>query len=158
EIELWTPGDPIPQPFLEAANDPSWLICAFNDQFERWIEQHIMARRYGWPLVPIGRHRCLQAAGLAQALPASLDAMAAALTLPVRKDLIGRRNMLAMSRPRQARADEDPDVVHWHDDAERRVLLHGYCRQDVATERALYRRIGFLSPDEQAHWVIDASI
>jgi DNA polymerase len=158
EIELWTPGDPIPHPFLEAANDPSWLVCAFNDQFERWIEQHIMEPRYGWPRVPIGRHRCLQAAGLAFALPASLDAMASALTLPVRKDLIGHRNMLAMSRPRQARVDEDRDVVHWHDDAERRALLHGYCRQDVATERALYKRIGFLSPEEQAHWVIDARI
>ena len=31
-------------------------------------------------------------------------------------------------------------------------------RQDVATERALYRRIGFLPPEEQAHWVLDATI
>src|ERR1700733_11150938 len=97
EIQLWAPGDPTPRPFIEAANDPTWLICAFNDQFERWIEQHIMGPRYGWPEVPIEQHRCLQAAGLAMALPASLEAMAAALKLPVRKDLIGRRNMLLMS-------------------------------------------------------------
>jgi len=158
EIELWTPGDPFPEAFLEADRNPEWLVAAFNDQFERWIEQHIMAPRYGWPLVPIERHRCLQAAGLAMALPASLDAMSSALKLPVRKDLAGRRTMLLMSRPRQARADEDPDGVYWHDDAERRALLHAYGRQDVATERTLYQRVGFLSPDEQAHWALDAAI
>src|SRR5215510_7479814 len=92
-VQLWKPGDPVPAPFIEAAQNPEWLVSAFNDQFERLIEQHIMGPRYGWPLVPIERHRCLQAAGLAMALPASLDAMAAALKLPVRKDLGGRRNM-----------------------------------------------------------------
>jgi DNA polymerase bacteriophage-type len=158
EIELWTPGHPIPQPFIDAACHPEWIGTAFNDQFERWIEQHIMGPRYGWPLVPIERHRCLQAAGLAMALPASLDAMSAALKLRIRKDLAGRRNMLAMSRPRQARADEDPDGVYWHDDTVRRALLHVYGRQDVATERALHRRIGFLPADEQANWVLDARI
>jgi DNA polymerase len=158
EIGLWTPGDPIPQPFIDAACQSEWIVAAFNDQFERWIEQHIMAPRYGWPLVPIERHRCLQAAGLAMALPASLDAMTGALKLPVRKDLAGRRNMLAMSRPRQARADEDPDGVYWHDDVERRAFLHAYCRQDLATERALYQRIGFLPGEEQVNWVIDATI
>ena len=49
EIELWTPGDPFPEAFLEADRNPEWLVAAFNDQFERWIEQHIMAPRYGWP-------------------------------------------------------------------------------------------------------------
>src|SRR6476646_6891621 len=100
-IQLWTPGDPLPQAFIEAANDQVWLTCAFNDEFERWIEQHIMGPRYGWPEVPIERHRCLQAAGLAMALPASLETMAAALKLKVRKDLASRRNMLVMSRPRK---------------------------------------------------------
>ena len=33
-------------------------------QFERLIEQHIMAPRYDWPPVPTERHRCTQAAAL----------------------------------------------------------------------------------------------
>jgi len=70
-IELWLPGDPVPAAFTEAANNPDWLICAFNDQFERLLEQHILGPRYGFPLVPIERHRCLQAAALALALPAA---------------------------------------------------------------------------------------
>ena len=37
--------------------------------------------RYGWPEIPIERHRCLQAAALALALPASLSGVADALHL-----------------------------------------------------------------------------
>src|SRR5262249_36925970 len=67
-VELWLPGNPTPDQFTEAANNPDWLVTAFNDAFERLVEAHIMAPRHGWPLVPIERHRCLQAATLARAL------------------------------------------------------------------------------------------
>src|SRR5262245_28015012 len=60
-VKLWVPGDPIPPEFIEAARNPTWVVSAFNDAFERAIEHHIMAPRYGWPLVPIDRHRCSQA-------------------------------------------------------------------------------------------------
>src|SRR6516164_4279658 len=56
--QLWRPGEPIPDVFFEAARDPAWLIVAHNDAFERVIEQFNLAPRYGWPLVPIERHRC----------------------------------------------------------------------------------------------------
>ena len=59
------PGDPVPPEFVEAAQNPDWVVSAFNDQFERLIEQHIMGPRYSWPTVPIERHRCTQAAALA---------------------------------------------------------------------------------------------
>src|SRR6266567_2165436 len=55
-VELWIPGDPIPPAWLEAATNPDWLVVAHNGGFERRVEQHIMAPRYGWPLVPIERH------------------------------------------------------------------------------------------------------
>src|SRR5262249_60123043 len=35
---------------------------------------------------------------------------------------------------------------------------YAYCRQDVATERELYRCIGQLSGEEQAIWLLDATI
>ena len=78
-VKLWKPGEPIPAEFIEAAQNPTWIVSAFNDQFERLIEQHILAPRYDWPLVPLAQHRCLQATALAQALPASLAGAAAAL-------------------------------------------------------------------------------
>jgi DNA polymerase len=66
--------------------------------------------------------------------------------------------MLAMSRPRKPRAGEDPNRIYWLDDAEHRAQLYGYAKQDVATERALYKRIGFLSEEEQKNWLLDATI
>jgi DNA polymerase bacteriophage-type len=80
-VKLWVPGDPVPPEFIEAASDPAWTVSAFNDAFERVIEQHIMAPRYGWPPIPIERHRCSQAAALALALPAALEDVALILSL-----------------------------------------------------------------------------
>jgi hypothetical protein len=140
-IKLWTPGDPIPEEFTEAANDPDWIVSSFNDAFERRVEQHIMTPRYGWPLVPLARHRCSQAAALALALPAALEKVAAALDLPQQKDQAGHRLMLQMSRPRAPRQHENPNTTYWFDDPDRRARLYGYCKQDVATERAIAQRI-----------------
>jgi DNA polymerase len=149
-VSIWTPGQAIPKEFITAATDPDWLIVAHNDQFETAIETRLLHLRFDWPLVPIVRHRCTLAMALANALPGSLDAAAAALGLPFRKDREGHRLMLQMSKPRRARRGEDPDVIHWHDDFERRVRLQEYCRQDVRVERELYRRLPPLSPDEPA--------
>jgi DNA polymerase len=157
-IELWVPGDSVPPAFVEAARNPDWLTSAFNDQFERLITTHIMGPRYGWPIVPQDRRRCSQAAALALALPAKLETVAEALKLEHRKDESGHRVMLQMARPRRARQNEDPDKIHWFDDADRRQQLYAYCRQDVATERALHQHIGGLSPEERALWVLDAVI
>jgi DNA polymerase len=66
-VQLWTPGDPCPEEWLEAAQDPSFLVAAHNDAFERAIEHHVMGPRYGWPLVPKGRRRPAQHANLFQA-------------------------------------------------------------------------------------------
>src|SRR5579864_4952637 len=55
-VQLWKPGDPIPPEFIEAASNADYVVSAFNDNFERQIEQHIMGPRYGWPTVPIERH------------------------------------------------------------------------------------------------------
>jgi DNA polymerase len=101
-IDLWVPGDPVPSAFIEAARNPDWLASAFNDQFERLITMHIMEPRYGWPIVPIERRRCSQAAALALALPAKLETVAEALKLEHRKDDAGQRVMLQMARPRRA--------------------------------------------------------
>src|SRR5262245_23946523 len=155
-VKLWIPGDPVPEEFVEAARNPDWLVSAFNDQFERLIEQHILAPRYGWPVVPIERHRCTQATALSQALPAKLEKVAPALGLEQQQDREGRLNMLAMSRPRKPRKGEDPKGIYWHDYPERLERLYAYCKQD--TERALHNRIGFLSPEEQQVWLLDQTI
>ena len=57
--QLWMPGQPIPEAFVEAARNSDWLVVARNDAFERAIEEQILAPRFGWPLVPIERQRWL---------------------------------------------------------------------------------------------------
>ena len=107
-VQLWTPGDPIPAELIEAANNPSWIVVAHNDAFETAIEQHVLAPRFGWPLVPLERHRCTMAMALAAGLPARLSAVADALELSNRKDAAGERLMHQTRKPRRARKDEDP--------------------------------------------------
>ena len=101
-VQLWLPGDPVPPEFIEAAANPSWIVCAHNDAFETAIEQHVLAPRHGWPLIPLERHRCTMAMCLALGLPAKLSAVADALELANRKDAAGERLMHQMSKPRRA--------------------------------------------------------
>jgi DNA polymerase len=157
-VKTWTPGQPIPQEFQSAATDPAWLVSAHNDAFESAIEELLLALRYGWPLIPIERHRCTQAMALAAALPAKLETVAAALNLQNRKDAEGARLMKAMARPRKPRACEDPRELYWVDDPEKLSRLFAYCVQDMEVERELYGRLSPLSDDEQALWRLDAKI
>jgi DNA polymerase len=80
-VQLWIPGNPVPPEFIEAANNPAWVVVAHNDQFEGAIEQYLLAPHYGWPVIPIERHRCTMATLLAHGLPARLSAAADALEL-----------------------------------------------------------------------------
>jgi DNA polymerase len=157
-VQIWTRGQPIPEPFRIAAIDSDWIVVAHNDSFESAIEERRLAPRYNWPLVPIERHRCTMAMALANALPGALDKAAAALGLPVRKDAEGHRLMLAMAKPRKPRPDENPAGTYWHDDPERIRRLQDYCRRDVEMERALFKRLPPLSDAEQALWALDAEI
>src|SRR3974377_13404 len=52
-VQVWIPGQAIPEEFHVAAREPDWLIVAHNDAFESAIEQRILAPRFGWPLTPI---------------------------------------------------------------------------------------------------------
>ena len=50
-VQLWIPGNPVPPEFTEAAHNPRWVLAAHGDHFETAIEQHVLAPRYGWPLI-----------------------------------------------------------------------------------------------------------
>jgi DNA polymerase len=157
-VKLWTPGQPVPPEFVEAASNPNWIAVAHGASFEMTIEQHIMAPRYGWPLIPIERQHCTQARAMALALPAKLEAVAQALELEQQKDAAGHRLMLQMTKPRKARKDEDPNGVYGFEDKERLERLYEYCQQDVAVEREAHARLRPLSSEEQQLWQLDAAI
>ena len=157
-MQLWKRGDPVPPARIEAARNPNWVVYAHNDPFETAIERHIMAPRYGWPLVPIERHVCTMAMALAVGLPAKLSAVADALELANRKDAAGERLMHQMSKPRRPRKDEDPAGTYYYDDQERLDRLDLYVLQDGEVERELFERLPLLLPAEQALWVLSCKI
>jgi DNA polymerase len=157
-VKIWKPGDPIPPEFVEAASNPAWVVVAHNDSFETAIEQHIMGPRFGWPVIPLERHHCTMTMAAALGLPASLDAVAEALSLADRKDVAGARLMLQMCKPRRPRQGEDPQQLHWFDDAERLQRLYAYCRQDVEVERELFDRLPPLSEAEHRLWQLSGRI
>jgi DNA polymerase len=158
DVKLWTPGVPVPEEFKEAARNPNWLVAAHNDQFERLIEQHILAPHYGWPLVPLERHRCTLASAHAQALPGELELLAIALRTNNQKDTEGHRVMQRLSKPRRPRKDEDANSIYWDENPEKLTRLYQYCKQDVRVEREVHERIGFLPEAQQEEWLLDAAI
>jgi DNA polymerase bacteriophage-type len=157
-VQLWRPGDPVPTEFVEAATNPSWVVCAHGAHFEDAIERHVLHPRFGFPVFEIARQRCTQAMSLALGLPARLSAVADALELSCRKDRAGERLMHQTSKPRRPHKDEDPAGVYWFEDQERLDRLYSYCAQDVEVERELYYRLPQLSATEQQLWQLSSQI
>lgn len=127
-------------------------VVAHNAAFELAIWNHVMALRYGWPVLKPKQVVCTMAMAYAMSLPGSLDGAAAAVGLTQQKDMAAHRLMLQMARPRQ----ESPVV--WWDDPDKLERLYAYCKQDVAVERALYKRLVPLSATERKIWLLDYAI
>ena len=159
-VESFIPGSgaPIPQVFFTARDDPSWFVAAHNDPFESAIEEYVLAR-YGFPLVPIERHICTMAMARYRGLPGELGKVAELLQLPVQKDREGARLMLELCRPRKARKGEDKAQLRWPEiTPEKLARLVEYCRNDVAVEREIFRRLPRLPEDEHRLWCLDRKI
>jgi DNA polymerase len=157
-VSTWLPPDPVPDEIITAAADPDTLIVAFNDAFERQIEQRILHSRYGWPIFPIERRRCAQAIALAHALPASLDGVAAGLRFKVRKTEEGKRAVKLLAMPRKPRKGEAPTQVYWHDEPDLLAILYEHNRMDVEITAEIVALLGFLPAEEEMVWRLDAAI
>ena len=149
-VQLWTRGTAVPAEFIEAARNPLWTISAHNDAFERSIARHILEVRHGFPVIPIERRRCSMAMAYAAALPGSLEKVVEALGLPYPKDKTGQTLMRRMSKPLPSGG--------WIEDAASLERLYEYCRRDVEAERAVYKALPPLTPEEQRLWEVDAVI
>lgn len=147
-VQLWKMGEPWPKLDMNAT------FMAHNAAFELQIWNKVMTPRYGWPALLVEQMRCTMAMAYALALPGSLEQAAAAVGLPVRKDMDGRNQMLRMAKPRQMTWAGPV----WWDEPARLERLYSYCMNDVVVERELERRLVPLSADEQALWALDQII
>jgi DNA polymerase len=158
-VKTWLPGQPVPVEFVEVAQNPNWLLCSHNAQFEIALLQRILGPRHGWPRIPLSRFRDTMAMVLALALPGKLELAAEALELIHQKDKAGQRLMLLMSKPRWPRQGEDPHKgPYWFDDEDRLQRLYEYCQQDVEVERELHDQAQPLILQELKLWQLDCII
>jgi DNA polymerase len=156
-IESFIPGnaEPIPKVFEEAANNPKWYVAAHNDAFESAIEEHVLKTRYNWPLVPIERHICSMATAQYHGLPGALEKIAAILALPVQKDVVGKRLMLRLAKPKRGHDGTWSFIEPTPEESARRIE---YCRNDVTVEREILRRLPPLPAQEMELWRLDRRI
>jgi DNA polymerase len=157
-VKLWLPDDPVPPEFIKAAQNPDWIVCAHNAQFEVALEHFILTHRYGFPKFPLSRQRCTMAMALTFSLPPKLELAAQALELLNEKDKAGQRLMLMLAKPRRPRKDEDPQALLWFDDEERRQRLYEYAKQDAEVERELDQVLQPLSDEELKIWQFDLRV
>src|SRR5262249_512368 len=96
----------------------------------------------------------------ARALPASLDAAAAALKITTRKSAKGVAAMKRLAGPRRQTANERKDgtPLDFGATPEELATLAEYNRADVLMMMEIIDRIGLLPPEEQARWLLDQKI
>lgn len=176
-VALWHPAFPdlgIPEEGTDELREllfwvlSGGLVEAHNSWFERGIWENIMVPRFGWPAVDGKQWRCSAAKAAAHSLPRSLDDVAAALGLRVRKDADGSKVMMKMNKPRKPRKKEREEWARTHGDEAMPLLYHesrelletlwDYCKQDVRTEIAVSAAIPDLSSSEEAIYCLDQTI
>lgn len=157
-VKCWHPGEPVPDEIRKAV-DCGWTLVAFNAAFERTLWREILGPRYGWPIPKLSQWQCVMVQALAMSLPGSLKNATRAVGIDDGgKADAGRVLMLQMCKPRKARKGEDPNILHWWDDDERRQKLAEVCAKDVEDERELEKRLLQLRPSEQSLWQLDQRI
>lgn len=119
------------------------LLHAYNAAFEHYCI-NTWLRRTGRPEIPLERWRCTMAHGLYCGYTAGLGATGEAMGLPQDKRKLG----IGAALIRKFCVPQKPNKAHpaaWRvrpqDEPEKWELFKTYCRQDVATEREIERRL-----------------
>lgn len=150
EDHLWTPASNSREPLESLAADPAVAFVSFAG-FEAAVWSEIMVKRHGFPRIAAERWIDIRATCGYLALPRALDKAAAALGLPVRKDMVGQRLVRSLSkRNRNGIYPElTPAIVE-------RVAQYNHI--DVASLEAIARQVGTLPAAERKIWLLDQSI
>ena len=130
--------------------DPNNQFIAHNAFFEQCVCRKL------FPDLEINpkRWKCTAAKAAAASLPRSLEKVAEALGLAIKKDAEGRRIMLRLAKPKIK-----DDVLAFYEPTEEELnKLYEYCKTDVEVERLIDQSIPDLIPAEQDVWVLDQEI
>lgn len=132
------------------------VVVGHNVVFELEIWNVVCTKKYGWPPLSTSQTVCTMAMAYAMSLPGSMEKLAPALGLDVKKDMSGNRTMLQLSQPRKV--DEVTGDITWWDDAVKYQKMYDYCKTDVDIERQFYKRLLKLAPSERELWLLDRVI
>jgi DNA polymerase len=119
-------------------------IQAWNAMFEYAIWNCVCVPKYGWPVLKL--EQCIDTMAIAACnnVPQSLDEAGAFLNSEYKKDPIGKRLIMKLSKPSNKMIfNEDKDLF---------IELYKYCAQDVRTEMAIGSVLRGLTDREQEVW------
>ena len=140
EPEIWVPneGEPMPNRLRSGLLDPAYTKRAWNMQFERTLFKHVLDLD-----IPIEQCRCVMVLAHSLALPPSLGQCGPVVDLPSdkQKDSRGKALIRMFCMPRKptktkahTRNTREHEPEAWEE-------FKRYCKQDVVTEREIWRRI-----------------
>lgn len=131
-VKLWVPeeGEPMPQEFWDAHDNPDVSLCGFNVAFERACTRWGL----GWG-IPASRYRCTMAKAYGLSFFGTMAMVGEQIGIPKDKEklAIGGRliNRFCKPAPKNHKAkyyDRFSHPVEWEE-------FKGYCVQDTETER-----------------------
>lgn len=158
EILLWDAFAPPSEnePFIglleEMDEDDQAPVYAHNAYFESAITRNCFKKTFKMAPIALHRWRCTQAMCRRMAIPESLEKAAEFLQLDVQKDKVGKALIRIFTMPQTVGKLKGHRILPTDDltvtvagtrmhvrDAW--LLFREYCRQDIATERALHKKI-----------------
>ena len=139
----------IDKELLALASDPGVMFVAHNAGFEQAMWQHHMVPM-GYPPLPPERWHDTMAVAAMKGLPLGLDALGAALDLPIKKDNEGHRLMLRMCKPNIK--------GEWEHGPENVARLKQYNVVDVDSQYSAHAVLGGLGQSERETWLLDQKI
>lgn len=148
-VKLWTLGQAFPNELLL----PDFFVGHNIGGFEWNLWKY--ASPEGWPWPELKIEQCIDTMAMARTmgLPGSLDGAASAAGIEIKKDPLGYRVMLQLSKP-----GKDGLYIEPEDEPPKFKMLYDYCKQDVEVTRALYNRLRPLTQKEKKIWILDQEI
>lgn len=149
EMWVWRPSDASYLRLRLLVDDPEVIFVAHNAGFEKAIWRNLMVP-HGWPDIPNERWHDSLATCAMRVIPLELGAAARVLGLTQQKDHVGSKLTVGLSK---ARKDGSYDRSE-----ETLAKVVAYNEQDIRTQVALHRRIGWLPEEERKVWLLDQTI
>lgn len=151
-------NEAMPEDLINALTDDEFIKTAFNAEFEITC----ISEYFGIDL-DYAQWRCTMVQAAELGLPQSLAQVAEVLGLEVKKDRRGKRCIDFFSKPCKGLKDMPLVAGERHvpsDDPELWETFKSYCKQDVAVERAIKRKLEKfpIADSEQQLWVLDKTI